>query len=162
MTGVIVKLIGSAVILGASVYYGQIKIRAERRKIEDISSFAELVKHIGECIEYFSQPLPEIFNEYRNEHLDNSGFMTIVKSKGLMYAVQNCGMSFGREELDNIIKFAQTIGKGYREEEVSLCRYTYSKLTDAEEKKRTALKDKEKLYRTIPPMLALSVILILI
>ena len=52
--------------------------------------------------------------------------------------------------------------RGYKDEEVALCKYTHMKLAECEEKLSSALKDKEKLYRTIPPMLALSVILILI
>ncbi len=162
MTEVIVKLIGSVALLVASLYYGQVKIRGERVGIKEVASLAEMVKYIGERIEHFSQPLPEIFAQYRNDHLESIGFLPYVRTMGISGAVENCRMTLDGDDRELFLKFAGAIGRGYRDEELSLCRYTYTKLTESEDKMRAAIKDKEKLYRTIPPMLALSVILILI
>ena len=162
MTQIIVKLIGAATLLVTSVYYGQVKITAERVRITKLSALADMVKFIGEKIEHFSTPLPEILSEYSNSYLDRIGYLESVRSHGLNKTVSDLELSEADTEYILVMQFADSIGKGYKDEEVSLCKYTHMKLAECEVKLSSALKDKEKLYRTIPPMLALSVILILI
>ena len=162
MTETIVKIIGAVTLLVASVYYGQVKITAERMRIIKLSAIMDMVKFIGEKIEHFSSPIPEILSEYRNSYLESIGYLEAIRTHGLSKTADIIGTSPTGEEYILIKQFSDSIGKGYKDEEVSLCKYTHHKLTECEEKLSSALKDKEKLYRTIPIMLALSVILILI
>ncbi len=161
MTELIVKLLGAVILLSASLYYGQTKISSERDKLCLVSSLGDMVRFIGERIEHFSEPLPEILAAYRNEYLGQIGYLDEIRSHGIKSASLISEKSSPSGELEVFEEFAAKIGKGYREEEIALCRYTYERLSEHEKKLEGALKDKEKLYRTIPPMLALSVILIL-
>jgi hypothetical protein len=162
MTETIVKIIGAVILLVTSVYYGQVKITAERIRIKKLSAARDMVKFIGEKIEHFSSPIPEILSEYRNSYLESIGYLEVIRTYGLSKTTDILGTSQKGTEYILIKQFVDSIGKGYKDDEVSLCKYTHLKLTECEEKLSSALKDKEKLYRTIPLMLALSVILILI
>ncbi|MBE6625777.1 MAG: hypothetical protein E7628_01160 [Ruminococcaceae bacterium] len=162
MTESIVKIAGSVILLATSIYFGQVKITAERTRIKILSSFGDMIKYIGEKIEHFSSPLPEILSEYNNPYLESVGYLDAIRSHGLSLVPDCLKISQNHEEYILIKRFTDSIGKGYKDEEVTLCKYTHQKLAELEEKMSAVLKDKEKLYRTIPPMLALSVILILI
>ena len=55
MTQIIVKPIGAATLLVTSVYYGQVKITAERVRIRKLSALADMVKFIGEKIKQWEK-----------------------------------------------------------------------------------------------------------
>ena len=157
-----VKLTGSAAVLMSAVVWSIGRVRVERRKTDELAAFCDFVGYIGENIAHFSRPLPEIYSGYSDAALEESGFFDALSDGGMTAAVRCLGIYGEKECTDEIKMFAEKIGGGYREEQSGLCEYTKNRLSAMLEKRRSTAHGKEKLYRTIPLLLALSVILMFI
>lgn len=156
------KIFGALILLAASVAYGFMKIREERRKIELIDAFCELVRCIRENIAHYMKPLPQIFESYSGGVLEDNGFLGDCRTLGIHIAWER---SSARMDLDEkarrvIGDFAESVGGGYREDELNLCGFTIAELEKIISSIREESAGREKMYRTIPPLLALSVMLI--
>ena len=57
---------------------------------------------------------------------------------------------------------AAQLGRGFREEQTALCRYAEDGLSDALERLKKETGDRERLWRSIPLLAALSLILLLL
>lgn len=68
-------------------------------------------------------------------------------------------MGLSREEQGIIRNFILEIGQGYREDALRLCEYTLTRLAEAEKKRSGAIGGEERMYRTVPLMFALSLVL---
>ena len=158
----ICKLIGCAGVLVSAVLWGIYKIRTERRKTDELAAFCDLVGYIGENIAHFSKPLPEIYAAYSDKTLSDGGFLAILRKSGMKTATESLAVFHEREVGGEMLTFASRIGDGYREEQTALCEYTKSRLGGMLEKRKTASRDREKLYRTVPLLVALSVLLMFI
>jgi len=158
----VIKYIGAGVLLISAVLYGYTMIRRERVKVVEISSFCELIKFIRDNIKYKMVTLPVIFSEYHGAYFEKIGFIEAIRNFGIKRAWAEFSWVMEKDEIALIDSFVKNIGSGYRDDEIQLCEYTLERLEDAIESKSSDLKNKEKIYRTIPLMLALSVMLIIL
>lgn len=162
MTRAVYKLIGAAVMLISAVMWGIFKVRAERKITDELEELCSLVGFIGDNITHLSRPLPEIFEEFRSDALDECGFIDALRHGGMRNAVAHLSCGENSEITREMSLFSEKLGMGYREEQTKLCDYTLGHLRALLEERKKTLRDKEKLYRTIPVLLALSVILMFI
>ena len=93
---------------------------------------------------------------------DNRDRFYALRSDGMKKAVDCLSIAADKECARDIFSFAEKIGDAYRDEQTELCRYTEDRLRAVLEKRKSSAHDREKLYRTIPLLLALSVILMFI
>lgn len=159
------KLIGAAVLLAASVIFGWNRIREEHRKIRDAEVLLELVEYIAEQIEYTMKPLPKILGTFEADALNGCGFLRISCEEGMWAGWERCKdkLSLPQGDLGRIFgDFCREIGKGYRKEELELCGLTMKRMKAEMDRSRNDIAGREKLYRTLPPLMMLSVILILL
>ena len=154
------KILGSLILIISAIAFGLKKIKSERAKLKEITAFADMIKFIQNNIEHYNKPLPDIFAEYHNDHL--SELLDRIRTSGINKAVANYSFNIAASISEKIICFANKIGSGYTDDELSLCQYTYKSLLESETKMRIEIRNTEKMYLTIPVLLALSVILILI
>jgi len=161
---IILKFFGAAVLLAASFFLGASMIRDERGKIDEACSILDLIKYIKDNIEHFVKPLPDIFASYNNSVLEKNGFLTSVRENGIHLTAEKIEDYFHTDsELLSIFgDFCRSIGGGYKDDEVRLCSYTANQIEKRIEKMRDDYSSRSKLYRTIPPLFALSVVLILV
>lgn len=160
------KIIGGILLLAASVGFGLIKIREERRRIRLARAFCELVKHIRENIAHYMKPLPEIFRTADCPILEEHGFLGDCRERGIRLAWEKFSDSAENilpERVKRVLaEFSESIGGGYREDELNLCDYTIAELERAVREMTEDSVGKEKIYRTIPPLVALSAMLIFV
>lgn len=156
------KIMGAVMLLAAAVGYGFVKIREERRKIAELDALCELVRYIRENIAHYMKPLPQIFASYNGGILEESGFLGDCRRYGIRTAWENSDLALPEKCRRAMCDFANSIGGGYREDELNLCDYTLEQIDKARLTMREELAGKEKMYRTIPPLLALSVMLIFV
>lgn len=162
MSSAIIKFIGSVFVISAAVYFGLRKIETERDKIRELIAFSDMIKFIHDNILHFRRPLPEIFSDYRNKYLDKKHLLEHIRIYGIKESLDGYSFAVGSAERDLIISFSQKIGSGYVDDELNLCKYTFEKLLEKGSEMQNEMKNTEKMYLTIPVILALSVILILI
>lgn len=158
---VIFKPIGALALLAAAVVWGFGRIRSERRTTEQIAEMCALVGFIRDNVVHFNRPLPDIYADYYSRLLDDCGFIAVLRSRGLPDALE-C-LSIADDEIARQLRsFAERIGTGYTDETTELCEYTLARIEPALEKRRGAAHDRERLYRTMPILLALAAIMMFI
>lgn len=162
MTEVSIKLTGAAVVIISSVFYGLCKVKEVRSSIRNMSAFFDLIKYIKDNIEHFVKPVPSILNSYSHHYLEEIGFLREARENGIYRAWKNIETGFSEECREVLHEFFSALGRGYLEDELNRCEYTLKRLGSILESEKNSSKSKEKIYKTIPLMLAVSVVLILV
>ncbi len=152
-----VSLISAALMISSSL------IREYKTRLHELEALYDMIAYIRDNIEHLMKPLPEIFQNYSNPYLENCGFLPAVRLKGLKQTWEE-GQTFtlSGEACRLIDEFIRNIGSGYRTEELRLCEYTLGRLCKILDHTQTDTENQLKLYKTVPMMFALSIILILI
>ena len=146
----------------AAFAWGRSKAAEEKRKIAVLAEFSSFVKFVGENIERFKTPLPDILAEYTPAEPKISEFITQAKSCGIKKSWENCSdmLGFSAESEKIAKKFVYSIGKGYTDEEVELCKYTSDSIDKILVKLKSDMADRVKMYYSLPLLFVSSVILI--
>ena len=158
----IVKAVGAALLVAASVGFGVSGVRTERRRRRELDACLALLRHIRENIGTLARPLPEIWDRFEDPVFRESGFLTVLRREGLSAALEAAPPMLGEGERALLAEFAASLGRGYREEQVALCRYTEEKLGDAAEALARSAADRERLWRSLPVLAALSAVLLML
>ncbi len=156
------KIAGGGLLLASAIFYGFFMVKKERVKVAELVSFRDFVRFISDNIEHRMIPIPDIVRECTIETLSHIGFLSSACQYGIMTAWEKGTWEMDGEAREVLGTFFLKIGRGYREDELDLCRYTIKRLEGILEKVQGDIKNKEKMYRTVPLMLALSVMLILL
>ena len=135
------RIIGGCALLLSCALTSSYIISVEKNKIEQIETFISLIKSIRHHIECYSMPIEKILLSNKDILLrlgvekDISSFSQILSECEIM-----CG-----EDCKKILNtFADTLGKGYREQQVKLCDATISALEEIKRKLVSAYPSKKK------------------
>lgn len=159
----IIKYIGAAVILLSAALFGYKLSRDYKAEQKAICGLYDMVVFVRDNIKHLMRPLPEIFLSYHNEYLENTGLIADIRERGLKAAWSDQTLLDEASAAYPIISdFVGSIGTGYCSEEIKLCDYTIDRLLEIIRKNEGEQRGKLKLYRTVPIMLALSIILIML
>ncbi len=158
----VLKGIGAVFLLASSLGIGLRMIEEDRRRFSELGALLRLIRHIRENIGTLRRPLPQIYEAFCDPCLEENGFLPILRKRGFRAAAEETPWRQDEDVTRVLTEFAASLGQGYTDEEVSLCRYTETKLADALAALEKAAPDREKLRRTLPALLALSVILLLL
>ena len=160
----IVKLLGAGIVILASVFYGNDRIREEGIKLRRIAAFTDMIEYVRDNIDHFAAPLNDIFARYTSDELESIGFLAAVRERGLAAASSEAereGYMDDGEIKKVFSDFCRRVGGGYKEDELRLCEYTLSQMHKRMNEMRENYTARVKLYRAIPPLFALSLVLIL-
>lgn len=157
----IFKTIGCAMILLASC---TVSLMLSLRGRETLTAFAEvqgLLRHIRRSIEAYRTPIDVILSEYSSEHLDSIGFTDAMCTEGLCAAFSRGYLSLPREAEDLLITFAASLGGSLAESEVKRCEICLERICEMESLFKAGLEKNRDLYRFLPPLGGISLIIIL-
>lgn len=122
----LVKILGAGIIVVASMVYAERMLSDEKKKIDDLDAFIDIISYIKNQIDLYSMPLEKIFNEMDADKLERVGlayppqrFSDIINSDGL-----NLDDSTRKVLSD----FSSSLGKSYREMQIKICDQTISEL----------------------------------
>ena len=156
------RLTGSVILIVSAWFASAGLIRDHKAGLRELEALYDMISCIRDNIEHLMKPLPDIFQTYANEYLENCGFLPNVRQTDLRQAWDGQTFTLSGEAYILIRDFVHAIGSGYRAEELRLCEYTLGRLRTLLDRSRSDAANKLKLYRTVPMMFALSVILILL
>ena len=150
---------GSCLVLVSAVSVGACAAAESRKRIKYTEAAYDLVCHARQTIDCLLTPVGSIFSDFKNESLEKCGFLKILREDGLTAAVSSRAASFpdGVDEL--LVRFADSLGNGYKDDQLHLCDYYASKLTETLDRERAELEKNIDAYRFVPALLALFVIL---
>ena len=148
------KLFGSILILSACICACYFYEKREKNKLDSLCIACDFILHIKSQIEYFSLPLEKIFNSYSNkceitENLSKNQF-------------KNIQTSFEKDDFRIICDFFKSLGKGYKNQEISLCSYTLEELGKNLKKEKAEYPNKIKVFRVMTLFIGFCVIILLI
>ncbi len=153
---------GSAVLLLSSIAIGHETVRSKNVRIRHIRSLVYLVRFIRSNITYFLTPLDGLFSKFDDEDLNKTEFCDVLRREGLEAALRCGALRISRETEMIMNEFAAALGKGLKDEEINLCDYTIGRLTEEEQRENDELERCRDVYRYVPPLSALFLILCLI
>ena len=156
----ILKGLGGLILLAASVGYGQARIAEEKRRRGELEALIALVSVIRGEIGALSRPLSDIWASFSSPALEKNGFLPALRRDGFVRALAAADWRLTEDERAPLLPFAASLGKTYREEQVALCRRTEEKLGAVLSALEKNGAEREKLWRTLPPLAALSAILL--
>lgn len=165
MTEILIKSIGACLIIASSLFYGATMIREEHRRLIIADALAEMIRYVRDHIDHFRTPIPDILDSFENKTLEDCGFLTAARERGLRVIADDFPASVREADRDvsaALRDFCVGIGCGYKDEELRLCDYTLGRIMRRIEQLRADHDGKVKIYRTLPPLFALSVILIIV
>ena len=158
----ILRLCGSFLLLLASSIVSMMLSRVGKRRLLSLQEVINLLKYIRNNISSFKTPLDGIFNNYRSDLFDSVGFSDAMKSEGLCAAFSRSYLDIPSEVETHLIEFSCSLGTGYADDEIKRCDYYVSVIQEIAEKERTRVEKSRELYRFLPTLAALSVIIILL
>ena len=142
--------------------YGNANVKCERAETDELSSLLHLVSFIGDNIRHFCTPLPEIYADFSDVILSDSGFTDTLRREGMAAAVNGKIAYQGESVRALMCSFASKLGGGSREDECALCEYTRSALGKLLDEREKTAAEREKLWRFGPILVSLAAILLLI
>lgn len=153
------KTLGIFVLLATALYYSYSRQWLGQRKRQLLEELCGLMDWIQKNIECFAKPLDEISREYTSPLLDSYGFYAKWQNQDLLAAFEELPhLSDAVREV--LLSYGRSVGKGYKEEELRLCRYTCEQLDRLLTKQKEDLHAKNQMYRTLPFLLVLSIVLL--
>ncbi len=154
------KTWGILVLLSTAFYYSYSRQWMGQRKCSLLEELCDLLSWIQKNIECFTKPLDEICKDYSSPQLERCGFYRQWQTEGLLCAVE--GLLYLPDAAKEVLlQYGRTAGQGYKEEELRLCRYTHEQLCAILHKQKEDLSAKNRMYRTLPFLLVLSIVLLL-
>ncbi len=154
------KTLGIFVLLATAWYYSYSRQWLGQRKRQLLEELCDLMEWIQKNIECFAKPLDEISREYSSPLLASYGFYEKWQNQDLSTALEALPyLSDAVREV--LLQYGKSVGQGYKEEELRLCRYTCEQLNKLLTKQKEDLHAKNQMYRTLPFLLVLSIVLLL-
>ncbi len=157
------KLIGSVTLILSALYYSYLLLQNAKKKLDGLDALCTMIAYIQNNIETLMRPIGEIVHSFSDYPPTLEPFMACAREMGLKEASIRCASSLsflGSKAYDVLCTFSHSIGCGYREDEIRLCTYCHKALTEIASNERAEMQKKKKLYKTLPVMSALSVVLL--
>lgn len=158
----LVKILGSLILFAASCAISRIIYYNRRQTIKTYRELILLVEYIKRNISSYRTPVGVILRGYHSEYFDRTDFGDTLRNIGLSTAFEKCSLPISKEALEILTDFAVKLGSDYADNEIKRCDECLAHLTYCENKASESLEKNRDLYRFIPPLGAVSVIIMLI
>lgn len=152
-------LIGSALVLGSFCSVGFFASSGRKRRLYHTEAALELIGRVRASIDCFLTPVNDIFAGFSNEPLEECGFLDVLREKGLTAAALSGTASFPEQVTELLVSFSTSLGEGYKEEQLKLCDFYGDAILKVLESERSEYEKDIRLYRFVPALLALFIIL---
>ena len=162
MCSVIIKLVGAVMILVSSAVMGTYIANVYSRRVTSTEAVADFIKYIKRNIESFSMPVGEMVTAYTSEHFELTGFLEAMRADGLSEAIEGGYLTLSGKAEREFAEFASRLGSDYTEGEVKRCEYYTGVFEDLLKAERENVSTNGRLYRLLPPLGAVSLIILLI
>lgn len=154
------KLLGGGIILISAVLIGEISVQKIKRQAEIEEELIEFVKHVRDQIKNYKRPLAEIVDSFYGTALNAHGFLKAVVENPPEDCCEKLPIDENHKKA--LSSFLRELGKSYCDEQIVLCDEFVFQMSNSVEKAKDEYHGKIKMYRTLPVLAAISLIIILI
>ncbi len=157
------KLLGCVLLTLGGWGLGAYLTTRDKRKITHGEDLVDLVRFIRVQIATFCRPREEVFRLYRNERLEENGFLSRLVSCGsIAVALRDMRDFADPAVLEWMTAFDHTLGRGYCEGEVAACDYYITRMEAHLAKRRQEHPARARIWRTVTMAGALMAALLLL
>lgn len=153
------KLIGAMLLVISSALLSVTLCTEARRRVRAAASLHAMMLFITNRVECFLQPVDTILLAYENDFLEECGFLPEVRQHGLSAALDR--VHFNTEYDSALRRFAEQSGGGYKTEQLALCREFADFFREKADSAAAALPGRLKMGAGLPPLAAVSILLML-
>lgn len=154
------KLLGILAILSAAYFFGKSASEEITEKLSVTEALISLIRHIETSISTVRMPVNSIFDNYSDKALDKYNYSVTAAKQGLSAANNLIKDVIASEVFDVMEYLAENLGGIDVENQVKLCTYTETRMNAIYERDKLKLADKKKVYRIIPFLVGVSVIIL--
>ena len=158
---VILKILGSAVAVAASVIAAGAAVSGEKRRLTQLQAFTSVVRRLGQQIEGFSSPVPEILKKTDPALLCACGAQ-VPDTKSFASFLDSCDLALSTQEKSVLFDFAADLGRKFRDEQVRSCTLCADRLDELSKNAELQLPKRRKVTYTLFICSALALVIILI
>lgn len=156
------RLIGAVMVLASSSVMGAYISSLYSRRVISTEEVTAFIKYVKRNIESFRMPVEAILASYTSEHFEATGFLEVMRAAGIEEAVRGGYLTLSKDAARELLNFASQLGRDCTEGEIKRCDYyadVFEELTAAEKENAAT---NGRLCRLLPPLGALSLIILLI
>ncbi len=153
--------IGCGFIMVSSIAVGFSMSYDIRKKTLITCELYSLIEYIYKNINSFQLPIGDILKDFRSTLLEQTGFCELMRNYSLKYALENSALPISKNAYALMYEFSESLGLSYREAELSRCNYYMEAFSELMENEKAAEQKNKKICRYLPPLCALSVIVLL-
>lgn len=156
------KAVGAALLIFSGVYISLGYARAVSREIDAAKDAERLIRYIGECIAYRGDNIADIIGSYVSSCEASRAVWQRAGETSLSEALRGDSLPFDPETHRIISEFSASVGRGYREPQIELCRSTAAKLASRIGELEASKKDRLRVGSAICVFIFLSLVIMLI
>lgn len=156
------QVCGIGILIVSAVYYSYVLIHHAGIRLSQLEDTGALILFIRNHIESFMTPITEILRSFKGYSVYFEEFVCAAQELGMCEAMECGKLEIGPDAEKVLFEFSKKIGSGFKEDELRLCNYCHSAITEILKKEREDLNRKMKMYKTLPIMTAMSAVLILL
>ncbi len=123
--------------------------REERRRLAEYRGLCRLVQHVREALSRAPEPLSPVFARFEDEALARAGFLSLLREKGLSYALASDTLHLEEAELLPFKDYARVLGGRLYVEERAAIDALASEAAARLSQKEAALPKNERLTGTL-------------
>ncbi len=156
------KAIGTVIILTACCLYGNALTKSAERSLLATDALISFVAYINTSIKTARIPLGNIFSSFFNEELSKLGFIEKLNSDGLAAAIKTVEEYLSAEGIEAMNYLNANIGGMDIESQSRICEYVEDKLKKELESMKQTFNEKRRMYRMLPVLAGISVIILIV
>ena len=134
--------------LGALLFTARVS-SGERKKGKSIEGIYLLFLHMKHAISKEGTPLPDVYARFKNQALEEDGFLPTLRTEGLSAALKKHPPPLSGAALNALSLYAEGLGKRFLEEEAEALERECERLEGELDSFRLALPARLKIYRTL-------------
>ena len=158
----ILRLIGAVMILVSSAVMGAYTANVYARRVTSTEEVTAFIKYIKRNIESFKMPVEDMFFSYTSEHFEETGFLDAIRTAGLEEAIGGGYLTLSKNAEREFLSFASHLGRDYTDGEVKRCEYYIGVFEELYAAEKENASTNGRLYRVLPPLVAISLRILLI
>ena len=143
-------------ILTSGIFSALFFVKKEKGRIEELDVFLNLVNFILKNIEAFDMPICDILKKA------DGRILSLCNVSGYGEISIKEGVRLSNKERQLLLSFFSELGRGYREEQIKICKYYYGELSELAGKLSGEYPQKRKLIFTLCICASLGVIILFI
>ena len=156
------KLIGASIILVSCIIYGNNLSKHEADSLNTCESLITFIMFINTSIKTTRKPLNIIYKDFSNEILEKFGFTEILNRDGLYDATYSIENKLTKNVLEALVFLDNNLGGINIESQLRVCDYVEGILRDEYMKIKNNYKEKCRMYRLLPILAGLSLIILMV